>query len=112
MAEQWRWGAVEGSTQGERTAKAVDALVDIAKSPFVWGGDFNHALEGPEVAGSKDGTARILALLQACGSTARTVGLAHRLPGALTIDHVAVPVGWGLQSVSRHDATGLSDHDV
>ena len=101
-----------GSTQGERTVNAVNDLKRIAKAPVVWGGDFNHALQGPEVAGSRDGTARILELLQSCGSAARTVGLAHRLPGVLTIDHIAVPVAWGLESVSHHDARGLSDHDL
>ena len=102
-----------GEDQAQRTTAAVDAIEQgLPEGSLVWGGDFNQALEGPEVAGSAVGTQRILRLLEQRAATARTVGCAHRLPGVTTIDHVAVPAGWAATDVARHATSGLSDHDL
>jgi endonuclease/exonuclease/phosphatase family metal-dependent hydrolase len=79
--------------------------------PLVWGGDFNHALEGPERAGSRSGRASILGFLDDLGLTAVTTSLPHRL-GERTIDHVAVPRSSRVRAVEHHDAHRLSDHDA
>jgi hypothetical protein len=42
-----------------------------------------------------------------------TAGLLHRLgSGHHSIDHIAVPSEWEVQSKDRVPATGLSDHDA
>lgn len=84
----------------------------LSRRALTPGGDFNHALEGPEVAGSAGGAARLLDLLRQRDSVARTIGCAHRLPDVKTIDHVAVPAGWTVTQVCHHGMAGLSDHDL
>ena len=55
---------------------------------------------------------RHASLLEALDLQVPTASLPHRLPGAHSIDHVAVPASWHLWSATRTDATGLSDHDA
>lgn len=43
-----------GSTQGEKTKTAVDELLKtLPKGELVWGGDWNHSLQGRDFVGSK-----------------------------------------------------------
>ena len=79
---------------------------------MVWGGDFNHALIGGELSGSRAGRGHIEDLVRDLGLQVPTSVLPHRLDGAFSIDHVAVPKDAVVRGVSRHDATGLSDHDA
>lgn len=79
--------------------------------PLVWGGDFNHALEGPERAGSLPGRTSIRTLLDDLGLTAVTSSLPHRL-GGNTIDHIAVSSFAEVNAVAHVDARTLSDHDA
>jgi hypothetical protein len=101
----------EGSDHAERTAAAVDAIAGLPDGALVWGGDFNHALDGPEVAGSAGGAASIRRLLRQRDVEVPTIGQPHRLPDVRTIDHVAVPSAW-MTTVSHQAAEGLSDHDL
>jgi hypothetical protein len=108
-----RDGVWVGERHGDRTSAAVDQLsagwpTDL---PIVWGGDWNHALEGPEVAGSRQGRERVQACLQGRALQVPTQRLPHRLPDGLTVDHIAVPQSWTAVG-SRVDASGLSDHDL
>lgn len=100
--------------QGKKTRAAVTALTaSVEGGPVVWGGDLNHALEGSEVAGSAAGVEAIRNAGDRWGLQWATVGQPHRIAGVLTIDHVGVPAGWGVSSVSRYDAPPqLSDHDL
>lgn len=83
---------------------------------MVWGVDWNHALGGPELSGSRAGRLAIRRALNELGLQAPTAQAPHRLDGMLSIDHVAVPSRWTIRSVEHHHAqhrgTRLSDHDA
>lgn len=114
----WRTGGGAppwvGHDQGSRTAAAVMNIRVAA--PAVWGGDWNHELTGRLFAGSKDGRTSILAALDHLGLSAPTAASPHRLPGAKSIDHVALPAFWSVTAVEHVstivDGVGLSDHDA
>lgn len=101
-----------GRDQGSRTAAAVTSIQTA--SPVVWGGDWNHELTGRLYAGSKDGRTSIHGALDHLGLSAPTDAASHRLPGARTIDHVAVPAFWNVTAVEHVsaivDGLELSDH--
>ncbi|MGB0099112.1 MAG: hypothetical protein WBP61_02405, partial [Nocardioides sp.] len=102
-----------GSNTAERTIDAVDAIRKAA--PDIWGGDWNHALEGPEYADSKAGRDHLLKSLAELGLIAATADAPHQIEGLLSIDHIAVPATWS-RHVEHHStllADGrLSDHDA
>jgi hypothetical protein len=103
-----------GQDTGARTVAAVAATE--AARPVVGGGDWNHELAGPLHAGSASGRTRILAALDALGLETPTKRSPHRLPGATSIDHIAVPAFWTIATVERVsaivDRVELSDHDA
>lgn len=105
-----------GENQGSRTATAVAAIETAA--PIVWGGDWNHELTGRMYAGSKGGRMSILGALDRLGLSASTNASPHRLVGAHSINHVAVPAFWAVASASVErvsaivDGVELSDHDA
>jgi hypothetical protein len=101
-----------GHNAAAKTEATVAKLGPHLTAATVWGGDFNHAMTGPEHAGSKAGRGHVQDLLRTLGLRVPTTHLAHRIPGLLSIDHVAVPNGSVVSSASRTDATGLSDHDA
>jgi hypothetical protein len=104
----------------EKTVAAVDTLSPLlspSKATLIWGGDWNHALHGPETAGSMKGRARIVTALDDLRLSVPTARLPHRLDGLLTIDHVAVPSSWHVITTERVPAVDgggkrLSDHDA
>lgn len=104
--------------QGERHAdKTAHAVAPIARlrPPLVWGGGWNHALEGSDHVGSKEGRDHIFEVIDAQGLQVPTAELpAHK--GERTVDHVAVPKEWVLISsehvVAEADGKRLSDHDA
>ena len=99
-----------GTDTASRTGAAVAAT--SATRPQVWGGDWNHSLGGPRQLGTRAGKDALMAATEALDLQVPTASLPHRLPGAHSIDHVAVPASWHLWSATRTDATGLSDHDA
>ena len=101
-----------GRDHAERTGNALADLRAALSPGVVWGGDFNHAMEGREYAGGLAGRAQIRRLLDDLGLTLPTRRLPHRNADLLTIDHIAVPDGTEVAGVEHHDATGLSDHDA
>ena len=76
-----------GEDHAERTRNAVEPLASLPHSSVIWGGDWNHALEGPEHAGSKAGRTHVLAALETLELAVPTATLAHAIPGLRTIDH-------------------------
>jgi len=103
-----------GERHADKTAHAV-APVGRRRPPVVWGGRWNHALEGPDHVGSKKGREHIFAVVDALGLQVPTADLpAHR--GGLSIDHVAVPKDWVLVAAEPVPASvegrRLSDHDA
>jgi hypothetical protein len=102
-----------GANTFERTVEAVDAIE--ATKPQIWGGDWNHALQGREYAGSQAGRRRILESLETLDLTAPTHDSPHQIDGLLAIDHIAVPAGWTTR-VEHHSALlddgRRSDHDA
>ncbi|ANH39185.1 hypothetical protein I601_2769 [Nocardioides dokdonensis FR1436] len=100
-----------GTNTVERTINAVDVIA--AAAPTVWGGDWNHALEGREYASSKAGRDHLLKSLAELGLSAATTDARHQIDGLLSIDHIAVPTGWSAR-VEHHSALlaegRLSDH--
>lgn len=103
-----------GSGHGARTAAAVDTLVtEVPDGPSVWGGDFNHSLVGPELAGSLEGRRVVTDALDVFGLQVPTAELEHQKEGGLySIDHIAVPRCWTVVGTTRIHADGRSDHDA
>lgn len=109
----WRWA---GDDHAGRTRAAVQALLDVERPRrLVWGGDWNHALVGPELAGSRDGRRAVEDAVRELELVVPTAPLAHRRPG-FTIDHIAVPQDAPVSAVWRERLTvgdrDLSDHDA
>ncbi|WP_159081278.1 endonuclease/exonuclease/phosphatase family protein [Nocardioides sediminis] len=106
-----------GKDHAARTESAISELASNLgqTQPLVWGGDWNHALTGPEHAGSHSGRRAVLGALKSFGLEAPTADLPHAIDGLLSIDHVAVPVG-RRAAASRVSAERsgrrLSDHDA
>ena len=117
----WR-GCGAGEPWGEgnhaaRTGRTVTTLLEaLPDQDLVWGGDFNHALDGREYAGSIGGRRSISVALEALGLTTPTTDLPHQIETLLSIDHLAVPGGWAVTSAERVSAVResgrLSDHDA
>jgi hypothetical protein len=108
------WG--EGS-HADKTARTVERLrTALPNTNLVWGGDWNHALEGREYGGSQRGRQHVAALVADLGLQAPTSQLPHRIDGLLSIDHIAVRQDVVVADVRRVSAlTGrgqLSDHDA
>jgi len=84
--------------------------------PVVWGGDWNHAMDGREYAGSTIGRGAIKELVSEAGLDVATAHEPHAIDGLLSIDHIAVPAGWQVAScrrvVAEADGTRLSGHDA
>lgn len=102
-----------GATTEERTGNAVAAIV--AAEPDVWGGDFNHALDGREYAGSMGGRRHITEAMAHLDLVAPTQSAPHQIDGLLSIDHIAVPPSWRttVEHFTALTPDGrLSDHDA
>lgn len=108
------WGEGNHATRTRRTIAILRERLPM--SGLVWGGDFNHAFEGTESAGSKAGRAGIAQALVDLDLVAPTTHLPHQLETILSIDHIAMPRAWTLINAERVSAlleTGrLSDHDA
>lgn len=103
-----------GANTADRTAQAVEAIGSAA--PMVWGGDWNHALLGPEWSGSKQGRRSILQAIDQSRLKVGTAELPHQIEGLLSIDHIAIPATWTLRGAERHrafvDGARISDYDA
>ncbi len=109
----------KGANLAAITRMAVERLQDgLASGPgdVVWGGDWNHALEGPDHVGTRVGRSALSALIATLGLKAPTAGLGHKDRGMCSIDHIAVPDRWRVGTASHlaaETAAGrLSDHDA
>jgi hypothetical protein len=109
----------EGAGIAAITAAALARLrpaLMASAGPVIWGGDWNHAMQGREYTGSKAGRAAICELVAERGLTVATVTEPHAIDGLLSIDHIAVPQRWRVDSSRRvvAEAHGkrLSDHDA
>lgn len=109
------WG--EGNIS-EKTSRALQQLmVALPVGGLVWGGDWNHAMQGREYVGSLAGRTAITEALASRQLQLPTQRLPHALPGLVTIDHIAVPEGTQIVEATRVVAEGrrgqrLSDHNV
>lgn len=106
-----------GTRHADWSAHTMAELTGARPStPHVWGGDWNHALSGREHAGSVAGRETILGVVSDFDLQVPTGPLEHRLPGLLSIDHIAVPTSWRVKSAQRvvaeADGARLSDHDL
>ena len=101
-----------GDDHAARTTHTVQSIRDRLAQGAVWGGDFNHALSGPEYAGSLSGRATIQELVDDLALVAPTSGALHRIDGLLSIDHIALPTTADVIGTERHGASRLSDHDA
>ncbi|MCC6497945.1 MAG: hypothetical protein IT193_16960 [Propionibacteriaceae bacterium] len=84
---------------------------------LVWGGDWNHAMQGREYTGSVTGRTTIKDKLDRLHLNLPTAASPHRVAGLFSIDHIAVPADAHVHSVTRiiaEDPAGnrLSDHDA
>lgn len=106
-----------GTGHAEKTHRTVSALVSaLPRTDLVWGGDWNHAFDGPEYAGSRGGRKHLTTALEDLGLKVPTADLRHRIDGLLSIDHIAVGESTRIESREHHAATAggsrLSDHDA
>jgi hypothetical protein len=101
-----------GATHAEKTDAALSQLLrGLPDEDLVWGGDWNHSLDGVEYAGSKSGRKVLLDAVRIRGLQVPTERLPHHLGTCLSIDHIAVPMAW--KATARHVPVGrLSDHDA
>ena len=104
-----------GGAAGRQDGQGGVAPIARLRAPVIWGGDWNHALEGPDHVGSKEGRDHIFRVLDALGLQVPTADLdAHR--GERSIDHIAVPKEWVVVTAERVPAEDggkrLSDHDA
>jgi len=107
----------DGKTNAERTLAALNSLLGhLPQAGLIWGGDWNHAFSGPEVAGSLAGRKHIRDAVTKLQLKVPTEELPHHLPGLLTIDHIAVGEAVDVVSAKRieasEDGRRLSDHDM
>jgi hypothetical protein len=104
-----------GADHAERVTNTLEPLGRFLRkhANLVWGGDWNHALDGPERAGSMRGRADLVKLLDELGLAVPTEQLGHREDGLFSIDHIATRrVVHGMWRVVAADDRGrLSDHD-
>ena len=86
------------------------------KGPVIWGGDWNHSLQGTERVGSASGRTAIMGLLDELELQVPTSAEPHREVGLSSIDHIGVPRKWQVTGTSRRVAADvggrLSDHDA
>lgn len=106
-----------GRTVAAKTEAATSALVGgLPPGRTVWGGDWNHAFNGREYAGSLAGRQTILKAVAALDLTVVTADLPHRLNDLYSIDHVAVPSQATVKRTERlpmgAEGRTLSDHDA
>lgn len=106
-----------GDRHADKTKHVVDdVLLRLrAADSLVWGGDWNHALDGREYAGSQGGRREIARALDELGLVVPTAELPHPIEGLLSIDHVAVPTGVRATAArihAVHQGKRLSDHDA
>jgi hypothetical protein len=107
----------QGPRHVDKAEHAVkELLANLPAEDLVWGGDWNHALEGREYAGSKGGRRHLLRALEELHLTVPTARLPHRIDGLLTIDHIAIARSKAEVVASRFMAISegkrLSDHDA
>jgi len=109
------WG--DGAAK-EKTRRALDQLAsELPVGTLIWGGDWNHAMQGREYAGSVAGRTAIKAAVVDLQLTLATEDSPHCIPDLLTIDHIAVPRSARIHAVNRivaedHSGKRLSDHDA
>lgn len=103
-----------GESVSEMVRETVDSLIGkLPKGSLVWGGDWNQNLEGGwQHVGSKGGQSHICDALKVLELQIPTKDLPHRINGAYTIDHIAVPKRWECSNATRVSTAGLSDHDA
>jgi hypothetical protein len=105
--EQW----IDGTT-AEKAAAAVADIVSCLPDQVVWGGDWNHPLEGSD-SGYYRGRKITLAAADRLGLQIPTASLPGRHPPSKSIDHIAVPKSWRVRSSEHHIVKpSLSDHDM
>lgn len=89
----------------------------LPREKLVWGGDWNHAMSGNEVAGNKQGRAHLLEVVQELGLVVPTAEVPSQVDGFqgeryLSIDHIAVTASWKVRAKRHIACKGLSDHDA
>ncbi len=107
-----------GDNNAEMTGNALASLLkNLPKENLVWGGDWNHSFVGSESSGSDKGRTHIRNALIEFGLKVLTEEFPYQKDKkgkdkGYSIDHIAVPNSWSVNSAIRIDATELSDHDA
>jgi endonuclease/exonuclease/phosphatase family metal-dependent hydrolase len=106
-----------GARHVDKTEHAVEDLLLRLRTAdsLVWGGDWNHALDGREHAGSQGGRREIARAVDELSLVVPTAQLPHPIEGLLSIDHIAVPrrtAATAERVEATHEGKRLSDHDA
>ena len=116
VGKHWKGPETDTTTRTVAALATIKPMLNSARGAVVFGGDFNHGLEGAERAGSNGGRNAIKGLLRDSGLQAPTASLPHRAAGLSSIDHIAIPTAWKVMSAKHHAAKDeqgwLSDHDA
>jgi hypothetical protein len=102
----------------QKTARTVEQLMQsLHTGPLIWGGDWNHAMTGPEHVGSLGGRSAIKHALASRQLQVATQECPHRELGLNTIDHIAIPCDAQVLHATRvigqsRSGERLSDHDA
>lgn len=115
------WGSAKGAPwrgegYGDRMLNALDDLEPFLRDQqkLVWGGDWNHTLEGPLTGSTRQGRERLGELLATLDLHAPTRHDPRGVYAMNSIDHVAVS---DASATSEHvpaqiSSRRLSDHDL
>lgn len=105
-----------GANLAARMSHTLNTLAPLlhSHSELVWGGDWNQVLSGPNVVGSKAGGNALRAVIDELRLMVPTAELPHRVPGACSIDHIALRAGPKSVThiVAEQEGKRLSDHDM
>lgn len=102
-----------GENLTEKTQATIkQLLISLPQRELVWGGDWNHSLEGREFVGSNEGRDSLKQAIELLELQVPTSRLASRLDGCLSIDHIAIPKSWQFKKAQGVPANGMSDHDA
>ena len=106
-----------GARHVDKTEHAVKELrANLPKGDLVWAGDWNHAMQSREYAGSQGGRQHLLRALEELDLTVPTALLPHRIDGLLTIDHIAIARSEAdvipTRCIAESEGKRLTDHDA
>lgn len=106
----WPWGPTDHVGRMKQAVEQIGKA--LAAQVSIWGGDWNTPLVGSLQGFSRAAQACVIQEVDRLGLQVPTQELPHRNDVHASIDHIAVPEGWGFNFAGgRRVGAALSDHD-